>query len=106
MELNKNEMGSYVIEAKAFKDIAQIACKNVKNVYPAKEEFVTCKYSKKTGLEFVVSIKIKPGIDVVETCKEVQDVINENVLLMTGVDCENINIDIVGFVKEENKKSK
>lgn len=102
--MNKNENGSYVIEVKAFKDIAQIACKSVKNVTGAKDDFVSCKYNKKTGLQLMVTVKIKQGVDVVETCKEIQDSINENILLMTGVNCENINIDIVGFIKEEAKK--
>ena len=38
MELRKNEIGTYIISEKAFKDMAAIACSNVKNVYPTKKD--------------------------------------------------------------------
>ena len=38
MELKKNDIGNYVISEKAFKDIANIVCSNIKNIYPVKKE--------------------------------------------------------------------
>ena len=103
MELRKNEIGTYVISEKAFKDIAAIACGNVKNVYPTKKdnEFVECKINKSGEPDFTISIRVKEGCDIVKLCNRIQDEVKEAVLLMTGIECKKINIDIQGF---ETKK--
>ncbi len=104
MELRKNEIGTYIISEKAFKDIAAIACSNVKNVYPTKKdsEFVECKINKNGEPDFTISIRVKQGTDIVKLCNKIQDEIKESVLLMTGIECKKIDIDIQGF--ESNKK--
>ena len=96
----ENKYGSYILSPKVFKDIAEIAINDVKNIAPAKkEDFVVCKVGK-NKIELTISVRIKQGVDVVETCGKLQETINENLLLMTGVECEDINIDIVGFIKK------
>ncbi len=99
MELRKNEIGTYVISEKAFKDIAAIACSNVKNVYPTKKdnEFVDCKISKTGEPIFTVSVRVKQGTDIVKLCNRIQGEIKEAVLLMSGIECNQIDIDIQGF---------
>ena len=99
MELRKNEIGTYIISEKAFKDIAAIACSNVKSVYPTKKdnEFVDCKISKAGEPIFTVSVRVKQGTDIVKLCNRIQDEIKEAVLLMTGIECNQIDIDIQGF---------
>ena len=106
MELRKNEIGTYIISEKAFKDIAAIACGNVTHVYPAKKdnEFVECKLNKNGEPEFTVSIRIKQGSDIVKLCNKIQDEIKEVVLLMTGIECKKIDIDIQGFEAPKTKK--
>ena len=103
MELRKNEIGTYVISEKAFKDIAAIACSNIKNIYPTKKdnEFVECKLSKTGEPAFTVAVRVKKGIDLIKLCNKVQDEIKEAVLLMSGIECKQIDIDIQGFVTEK-----
>jgi len=100
MELKKNDIGTYVISEKAFKDIAAIACSNIKNVYPTKKDndFVDCKLSKTKEPTIKVSVRVKQGVDIVKVCNKIQDEIMENILLMTGIECKKINIDVQGFV--------
>ena len=102
MVINSNENGSCIISTKAFKDIAEIVCKDIKDIYPAKKDggFATCLVSNKGDVKISISIKIKQGVDVVKVCGKIQDSINENILLMTGIDCNNININIQGFVSK------
>ena len=45
------------------------------------------------------------GVDIVKLCSKVQDEVKENILIMTGVECKKINIDIQGFEKEPSKKN-
>ncbi len=103
MELKNNEIGTYTISEKAFADIAAIACSNVKNIYPTKKDsdFVECKLNKAKEPAFKVSIRVKQGVDLVKLCNKLQDEIRDNVLLMTGIECKKIDIDIQGF---ETKK--
>ncbi len=105
MELRKNEIGTYIISEKAFKDIAAIACSHVKNVYPTRKdnEYVECKIAKSGEPSFTVSVRVKQGIDIVKLCNRIQDEIKEAVLLMSGIECKQIDIDIQGF-ETENKK--
>ena len=99
MEFKINDIGNYIISEKAFAEIAQIACSNIKNVFPAKKEknFVECKFTKNDELSLKLSIKVKKGIDIVKLCTKLQDEVKESILLMTGVDCKKVNIDIQGF---------
>ena len=103
MELKKNEIGTYTISEKAFADIAAIACSGIKNIYPTKKdsEFVSCKLNKNNELTVNIALRVKQGVDIVQLCNKVQDEVKENILLMTGVECKKVNIDIQGF---ESKK--
>ena len=99
MEMNKNTNGTYTISLKAFKDIADISLASVKNIYPAKkEDYISAKFDNNDELTISISVRLKQGIDIVKTCNNLQDVIYDNLSLMTGVECKNINIDIQGFV--------
>lgn len=103
MEIYKSEIGDYRIETNAFKDIAKIAAQKAKNVGVAKKgEYVACKIAKNGDMTMTVSIRVRQGCDVVKTCSDLQDTIFENILMMTGVECKNINIDIQGFYQKTN----
>lgn len=95
----KNELGNCIIADKVFKEIATVAVSNIKNVYPAKKDkdLVEVKFSKNDELTINIPIRVKKGIDIVKTCNKIQDEVNENILLMTGKECNKINIDIQGF---------
>ena len=101
METRDKNIGTYVISNKALEDIASIVCENTKNVYPIKKDkgFVEAKINKEDELSLLVSIKVKQGIDIVKLCNKLQDEILENILMMTGKECQRINIDIQGFEK-------
>ena len=101
MEFAKNDIGVYTISEKAFADIASIAVKNIKNVYPVKKEseFIECKINKNNELSIKISLRVKQGIDIVKLCSKVQDEVKENILIMTGIECKKIDIDIQGFEK-------
>lgn len=99
METKNKGLGNYVISEKAFKEIATIACTNIKNVFPYKKDkdIAECKLNKNKELTVNLSIRVKKGIDIVKLCTKIQDEVKENILLMTGVDCKKVNIDIKGF---------
>ena len=84
-------------------ELAAIACSNVKNVYPTKKDndFVDCKITKSGEPIFTISIRVKQGSDIVKVCNKIQDEIRESVLLMSGIECNQIDIDIQGFELEK-----
>ncbi len=103
METKNNELGNYTISEKAFREIATIACTNIKNIYPYRKdkEFVECRFDKNGELTVSLSVRVKKGIDIVKLCTKVQDEVKESILLMTGVECGQVNIDIKGFETEK-----
>ena len=103
METNKNDLGNYTISEKAYREIATIACSNIKNIYPYRKdkEFVVCSFDKNGDLSIDLSVRVKKGIDIVKLCSKVQDEIRESILVMTGVECKQVNIDIKGFDTEK-----
>lgn len=106
MEIIKNNQGSYTIENKAFKEIAQLACLKVDNIEPAKKvnDFVDVTIDENKVMSIIIHIRIKPLQDIHKLCNHIQEEVNENILLMCGVDCKNINIDIQGFISEKKAR--
>ena len=102
MEMNKNELGSYSISLKSFKDIADICLKNAKDIYPSKkEDYITVKSDANDELTFTLAVRLKQGVDIVKTCNALQDNLSDNLALMTGINCKNINLDIQGFITDK-----
>ena len=96
----ENKLGKTVLENEVFKEIAQIATLKVKGIYPYKKnDFISCKF-KDDELKINVNIKINQDLDVVKTCSKIQNKIRESILEMCGIDTENINVEVLGFVKE------
>ena len=58
---------------------------------------VNCKIVK-NRLAISVDIKLKYGINVNEVCESIQDKIKSVIYLMTEIDCENIKMNVVGFI--------
>ena len=101
MEIKGQNIGTYVITSKAYEDIASLACENVKNVYPVRKDgtYAEAKINKDNELYINLTVKVKQGVDIVKLCKKLQDEVSENILLMTGSECQKIDIDIQGFQK-------
>lgn len=100
----KNELGSYTISLKAFKDIVEISMQSVKNIYPGKkEDYISAKFDNNDELTVNLAVRLKQGVDIIKTCGSLQDSLYDNLSLMTGVECRNINIDIQGFVSKDQQ---
>ena len=96
----ENKYGKVVLENEVYEQIAEIAALKVKGVYANKKnDFITCKI-KDDNLNIKVNIKLQQDLDVVKTCSKIQNRIRESILEMCGIDTEDINIDVLGFVKE------
>ena len=93
-----NEYGSVEISKSAFDDIANIAASSIKGIYPGKKNGNICDcVIKDDEMTINISIKVKSGIDVVRTSARLQAKVHEIIEEMTGIDCKNINVKIVGF---------
>jgi len=100
--MKENDYGKYYICNNVYEDIAQIACLNTKNVYPAKADKMcaNCSIDSTGDMVITLAVKLAQGIDLVKTCKAIQDNVKENIMMMTGDEIRKINIDIQGFIKE------
>ena len=58
---------------------------------------VNCKIAK-NRLLISVDIKLKYGINVNEICENLQDKIKSVIYLMTEIDCDDIKMNVVGFI--------
>lgn len=97
---NINDYGKVVLNNKVFKEIAEIAALKIKGAYPYKKnDFVACKL-KDDILEIKINLKVKQDSDVVKICSKVQNKVRESIFDATGLDCESIDVDVLGFVKE------
>ena len=87
-----------------FADIAAVALKKTKGVIPAKKDAVTIGYKDKQ-LSITVAVKMLLGADVVKVCETLQNRIHDNFMEMTGVDCQDISLDVLGFyTKDKSEK--
>ena len=99
----ESTMGSAILGADVFKNIAQIVSGKIEGVYPAKKEsdFVVCKIKDAENIKLTLYIRLRQGIDVAKTCSDLQRKVHEDILDMTGIDSKDINLDIQGFVSEK-----
>ena len=97
--------GTAALSSDVFKNIVQIEVSRNEDVIPAKKEndYVTSKLADQQ-LTLNLLLKLRLGCNVAEVCGNLQDKIHEDILWMTGVDCKDINLDIVGFVTDKNEK--
>lgn len=94
--------GKVILSSDVFKNIAQIASNKVSGIFPAKKEddFVSCKLNN-DNVKLTIFIKLKQGSDVSKVCSQLQNKIHEDILDMTGIDCNEINLDIQGFTSDK-----
>lgn len=100
--VNSNSYGKVDLNNSVFKDVALISIDKVKGVYPIKNDASFCNVNIKDGkLKLLLKIKIEVGVDVVKVCNKLTENVHESIESMTGIDCDEINIDVQGFVKKE-----
>lgn len=103
MEIYTNEIGKFIIEPKAIKDIVEIVCEQIENIKKAKkDDFAQISIDKQNNININIAIKVKQGIDLLKTCNLLQSTIKEHIYLMTSLECNNINIDIQGFILDND----
>ena len=96
------ELGLASMRLEAFNDIALVACGKVEGIVPAKKENEMCVASLKDNeLTVDVYIKLLQGVDVANTCAQVQREIYNSILQMTGIKAKGINVYIAGFIAEK-----
>ena len=98
--INVNDYGKIEVTKAAFTDMANIASSKVKGIYPVKTggNIAECSF-KNDELLVSLEIKVKQGIDIVNTSARLQNKVYELILEMTGISCRKINVEIEGFVK-------
>lgn len=102
MDILNNENGKYIVEDKAIQSIVQLTCLKIDDIKPSKKEDNFCIINKDDNNNLIINIqiRIKKGIDVEKTCNKIQSDINDILIIMLGIDCKNINIDIQGFIND------
>lgn len=96
--VNSNSYGKVDLNNNVFKDVALISCEKVKGVYPAKNDSSFCIVNVKDGkVKLLLKIKIDVGVDVVKVCNKLTENVHEQIETMTGIDVDEINIDVQGF---------
>ena len=98
---NKGEYGHIEVSAQVFKELAQIVSLRHDEVVPKNQnDFAACVISRDGEIRITIELKIRQGIDVLNTCRQIQNEVHEIIEDMTGIDVKIINIDIQGFVAE------
>ncbi|MBQ1288701.1 MAG: Asp23/Gls24 family envelope stress response protein [Erysipelotrichaceae bacterium] len=97
-----NGKASFAIDV--FVDITEAALAKTKDVVPAKKDPIDVEY-KDNKLNVAIAIRMLLGSNVVKICEALQTRVHDNILEMTGVDCQNISLDIAGFYTKEKKSA-
>ena len=84
-----------------FETIAQISIDEIDGVTLVENSPMKKSYLCKIGnnkLNVMVEIRIKYGMNVHQSCESIQDRIHQNILQMTNLSCENIDVKVTGFI--------
>ncbi|MDO5440563.1 MAG: Asp23/Gls24 family envelope stress response protein [Erysipelotrichaceae bacterium] len=93
-----NSNGEVTLSKGVFKDIVSTVIKKFDVFFPIKKDNSYINVDMKDNdTEITIHIKIKQGVDVVKTCKQLQNEIYETIYQMIGIEIKKIHIDIVGF---------
>lgn len=110
--------GSIKISSEVISCIVKIAVDELKGVYIAsetlldkvfqmKEKAVTMTFKDNDSIDIDANIQLEFGVNIPSKVKELQEVIIENVEIMTGLNVDSVNIKVVSLVQEsaiENSK--
>ncbi|MBQ3419254.1 MAG: Asp23/Gls24 family envelope stress response protein [Erysipelotrichaceae bacterium] len=96
---NVNDYGNLEISKAAFDDMANIAAAKIKGIYPAKKNGISDCSVKDGDLIINLNIKVKSGNDINKISTKLQNKVHEIIEEMTGIDCKNINVNILGFIQ-------
>lgn len=95
---NINDYGNVEIAKEAYEDMANIVANKIKGIYPAKKGGISDCQIKDGELIVNLNIKVKTGIDVNKISIKLQNKVHETIEEMTGIDCKNINVNVLGFI--------
>lgn len=98
------ELGLASMRLEAFDDIALVACSKIEGIVAStKKESDMCVASLKDN-ELIVDVYIKlvQGVDVARTCAQIQKDIYNNILQMTSIKTNAINVNIAGFISDKD----
>lgn len=98
----KEEDGGLIALSKGvFETIAQISIEDVDQAYAieptALKKPIQCRIAN-NRLNVLAEIKVKYGANVNEVCETLQDRIYQNVLQMTSLKCNLVDVKVVGFI--------
>lgn len=96
---NANNYGKIIISKEAYEEMANIACKKIKGIYPAKKSSISDCQIKDNEIIINLNIKIDIGLDVNKTSTKIQNKVHEAIEEMCGIDCKNINVNVLGFIE-------
>ncbi len=103
ISLRNNDLkkGNYAISTSVFESIALIVANEFDNVELSEKSGlknpINCRIED-NNLILTISLKIKYGSNLNDTCLHVQNKINEAIIQMTSVKCLEIDIKIIGFI--------
>ncbi|MBQ6368219.1 MAG: Asp23/Gls24 family envelope stress response protein [Erysipelotrichaceae bacterium] len=105
--IDSNELvnGKASFSTDVFVDITETALKKTKDVTAAKKDPIDVSYKDKK-LSVSIAIRVLLGTNVVKICEALQTRVHDNILEMTGIDCQDISLDIAGFFTKEKEKAK
>ncbi|MFV0380459.1 MAG: Asp23/Gls24 family envelope stress response protein [Anaerorhabdus sp.] len=97
---DESTVGEIALSKAVFETITTIVLNDVKDI----ETFSTGKFSHavqckivKNKLSIIVNVKVKYGASVNVECEKLQHRINQNILQMTSINCDKIDIVVNGF---------
>ncbi len=105
--IDSNELvnGKASFSTDVFVDITETALEKTKDVVAAKKDPIDVSYKDKK-LSVSIAIRVLLGTNVVKICETLQTRVHDNILEMTGIDCQDISLDIAGFFTKEKEKAK
>ena len=95
-----DDCGMIALSKGVFETITQISVDEIDGVSlmessPIKKAH-TCKITN-NKLNVLVDVRVKYGLNVNQNCEKIQNRIHQNILLMTNLSCENIDVKVSGF---------
>ena len=98
-----SDNGLAMMSLDSIRDIVYFAVSKVKGIVLPKKplDLVDLKV-KEDKLSVNLNVKLLQNLDIAKTCETIQENVYRTVLEMTNIKCEDINIDICGFISDKD----
>ena len=99
IKISDNENGTIVLKRDVFSSIAFISAQEDNGVVLENSTFknsVNCKIEN-DKLSIAIDLKVRYGQHVQKTCAKVQDKVHKAILDMTGISCDEVDVNVIGF---------